>query len=147
VGTMAGDAGACSQASRSSPELVASNPKLHLRFRLIVLNSLVAMNFIIHVDHYLGECRLTSEDFHGFRKRAPTLIIADCAYRPNDVVDIHGKWVVAARLVLEWATKGDRTEAEVDAAQRYLSLWPNGPQLKQVNTPKPQQVELPAWAF
>jgi hypothetical protein len=96
------------------------------------------MNFIIHTDHYLGECRLTAEDFHGSRKCAPTLIITDCSYRPNDLVEMDGEGVVAARMVLEWATRWGRTEAEVDAARRYLRLWPNGPQLEALNTAKPQ---------
>ena len=109
---------------------------LRLRFALIVISVLILMNFIIHADHYLGECRLTSEDFHGIRKCAPTLIITDCAYRPDDVIEMDGESVVAARMVIEWATKWERTEAEVDAARRYLSLWPNGPQLEELSTAK-----------
>jgi hypothetical protein len=116
---------------------------LDLRFASTVVSLLALMNFIIHTDHYLGECRLTSEDFHGFRKCPPTLIITDCAYRPYDVVEMDGEGVVAARMVIEWATRWGRTEAEVDAARRYLRLWPNGPQLEQLNTAKPQSVHIP----
>lgn len=35
----------------------------------------------------------------------------------------------AARHVADWATQPERTAEEIDAAGKFLSQWPDGPQL------------------
>jgi len=94
------------------------------------------VNFIVHTDRNLGECRLTSEDLFGSQRSAPLLVIADSAYRPSDMIEMGGRGVVAAILVCAWAAQPSRTEAETDAARQFLSQWPSGPQLDQ---PRPTQ--------
>jgi hypothetical protein len=96
------------------------------------------MNFIVHADRDLGEYRLTSEDLFGSQRSAPLLVIADRAFRPNDMIEVDGKGVVAARLVSGWAANPDRTEAELDAARQYLRQWPAGPQLDQSRPSQPR---------
>ena len=51
------------------------------------------------------------------------------AYAPLDVIRGDGR--IAAHVVLIWASlRLERSEEEYQAARRYLSYWPEGPQLR-----------------
>ena len=87
------------------------------------------MDFLVHADHFWGECRLTSEGLPGSQRRGVFLIIDERAFRPSDMIEVDGKAVLAARLVCAWAAKPGRTKIEVQAACQYLRQCPDGPQI------------------
>lgn len=75
---------------------------------------------------------LTTERAESSRN-IPVLIVNGIAYGPADIVtglrndDIFGE-TTAADLVRIWGN-GSRTREERTAADRFLSQWPDGPQL------------------
>jgi hypothetical protein len=90
---------------------------------------IVAVDFLVHIDQYLGECRLTSGQLPGGASGDPVLLVDGDPLRPGDVIESGGRMIVAALLVHEWASREGRTEQEINAARRYLSQWPAGPQI------------------
>jgi hypothetical protein len=37
--------------------------------------------------------------------------------------------ITAASIVAGWAGSGERTKKEIEAAKKFLSQWPEGPQI------------------
>ena len=89
------------------------------------------MNVLVHTDHFFGEIRLSSGGPFGYPINALVLRTDDDEmFRPSDIIPTEGRNVVAAVMVYEWALREERTEAEVNAARRYLCQWPIGPQIE-----------------
>jgi hypothetical protein len=60
------------------------------------------------------------------RARAVTCAYPDGEYGPADIT---APGVTAAAIVAAWARRPGRTPEELQAAQSYLSQWPDGPQV------------------
>ena len=60
----------------------------------------------------------------------PVVLVGDdpTAYGPADVIRRDGR--IAAHVVALWALDPERSEADYQAARKFLRYWPTGPQLR-----------------
>lgn len=89
------------------------------------------MNIIVATDKNGGTAALTTDSplsHYG----APVLRIEaddiDGDFGPRDIID--GR--PAAYAVAGWAIQAERTPEEIEAAKKFLSQWPEGPQYHSV---------------
>ena len=90
------------------------------------------MNILVAKDISGGTAVLTT-DSPASRYDMPVLQITaddiDGDFGPGDLINIGEMVIPAAEIVHNWACKTGRTTAEISAARKFLSQWPEGPQI------------------
>lgn len=101
------------------------------------------MNILVTRDAQGGEAWLTT-DSPASHYGCPVLRIeaddVDGDFGPADMIDTSGdanrihpeRIVTAADVVAGWARSTERTPEEIEAARKFLSQWPDGPQIEPV---------------
>jgi len=90
----------------------------------------------VMTDNESGETVILTTDSPQSHSGAPVLRIeaedVNGDFGPADMV---GK-VTAADIIVGWAEQETRTKKEIEAAQMFLTQWPDGPQLRMCNVKK-----------
>jgi len=90
------------------------------------------MRYLISANACDGDAWLTNES-RASRYGIPVLEVTrgdvSGTFGPKDIIGEPPPLFCTAQVVLSWGMKPDRTVDERDAARRFLSQWPAGPQL------------------